>query len=305
MSQLEKTGPALADYLGWDQILAERLAELMAYGVKGKPSIHVHTPQYSPLWEYLSEGPQRKNSSKKWEAILRDLRSEDIIWRVYWLDHTYILYRCGVTKIRKKILEIANAWLYPYQAKFAALNLTLDYQIWRTKRKNYKIPSPSRGKALTLEEQFKVVPTEVEIVRQECEEEKRALNKRIVELEARNQELDHVVTYYQGHSDMFENELNRVNVDFKDLQEEWEAELRDRENDTKRYMKMLCAKEKQNSAAKLESAQHENETLKELVVELKDSLQQHKDLIDEIQDSMKMNNAIGTSNFSLQEGTSR
>ncbi|KAK8672045.1 hypothetical protein V6N13_110421 [Hibiscus sabdariffa] len=31
MSQLETTGPALADYLGWDQISAERLAELLAY----------------------------------------------------------------------------------------------------------------------------------------------------------------------------------------------------------------------------------------------------------------------------------
>ncbi|KAL4386698.1 hypothetical protein GQ457_09G005420 [Hibiscus cannabinus] len=255
-------------------------------GAKGKPSIHVHTPEYSPLREYLSEGSQRKSTAEKWEAILRDLRSEDIIWRVYWLDHTYILYRCGVfdwvpllglwgatgyapllvsrqygsrqfvpatrglglcefvfegDKNKKKIVEIANAWLYPYQAKLAAPKLTVDYEIWRTKRKNCKIPSPSRGKALTLEEHFKVIPTEVEIVRQECEEEKQALNKRIAELEARNQELDHGVTYYQGQSDMFEKELNRVNVDFKDLKA------------------------------------------------LKDALQQHKDLIDELQESMKMN----------------
>ncbi|KAL4303892.1 hypothetical protein GQ457_10G014080 [Hibiscus cannabinus] len=119
-------------------------------------------------------------------------------------------------KTKKKILEIANAWLYPYQAKLAAPKLNPDYQIWRTKRKNCKIPSPSCGKALTLKEQFKVVPTEVEIVQQECQ------------------------------SDMFENELNHVNVDFKDL--------------------------------------------------LDDSLQQHKDLIDELQDSMKMNNG----NWDLQ-----
>ncbi|KAL4271869.1 hypothetical protein GQ457_13G014150 [Hibiscus cannabinus] len=31
MSQLETTGSALADYLGWKQISAERLAELLAY----------------------------------------------------------------------------------------------------------------------------------------------------------------------------------------------------------------------------------------------------------------------------------
>ncbi|KAK8713454.1 hypothetical protein V6N13_148671 [Hibiscus sabdariffa] len=31
MSQLETTSPAWADYLGWDQISAERLAELLAY----------------------------------------------------------------------------------------------------------------------------------------------------------------------------------------------------------------------------------------------------------------------------------
>ncbi|KAL4363998.1 hypothetical protein GQ457_04G027510 [Hibiscus cannabinus] len=260
-------------------------------------------------------------------------------------------------KNKKKIVEIANAWLYPYQAKLAAPKLTVDYEIWRTKRKNCKIPSPSRGKALTLEEQFKVIPTEVEIVRQECEEEKRALNKRIAELEARNQELDHRVTYYQGQSDMFEKELNRVNVDFKDLKgichnleikiknsglrktpEEWEAGLRDRENDTKRYIKMLRTKEEQvgelsahlqaarqvnetvsrdlmashaqnlelqeqltmlqeilqvhqqqNLAAELENAQSENETLKEFIAALKDALQQHKDLIDELQESMKMN----------------
>ncbi|KAL4323165.1 hypothetical protein GQ457_11G021790 [Hibiscus cannabinus] len=31
MSRQETTGPALVDYLGWDQISAERLAELLAY----------------------------------------------------------------------------------------------------------------------------------------------------------------------------------------------------------------------------------------------------------------------------------
>ncbi|KAL4280389.1 hypothetical protein GQ457_03G030220 [Hibiscus cannabinus] len=31
MSRQETTGPALADYLGWNQISAERLAELLAY----------------------------------------------------------------------------------------------------------------------------------------------------------------------------------------------------------------------------------------------------------------------------------
>ncbi|KAL4310366.1 hypothetical protein GQ457_01G014970 [Hibiscus cannabinus] len=231
-------------------------------------------------------------------------------------------------KNKKKIVEIDNAWLYPYQAKLAAPKLTLDYLIWRTERKNCKIQSPSCGKALTLEEQFKVVPTGVEIVRQECEEEKKALNKRIAELEARNQKLDHEVTYYQDK-----------NTRLQKTPEEWEAELRDRENDTKRYMKMLRTKEEQvgelsahlqaaqqvnetvsrdimgshaqilelqeqltilqeilqvhqqqNLAAELESIQYGNETLKELVATLEDSLQQHKDLIVELQDSMKMNN---------------
>ncbi|KAL4384283.1 hypothetical protein GQ457_15G016680 [Hibiscus cannabinus] len=31
MSRQETTGPTLADYLDWDQISAERLAELLAY----------------------------------------------------------------------------------------------------------------------------------------------------------------------------------------------------------------------------------------------------------------------------------
>ncbi|KAL4304242.1 hypothetical protein GQ457_10G018180 [Hibiscus cannabinus] len=31
MSRQETTGPTLADYLGWNQISAERLAELLAY----------------------------------------------------------------------------------------------------------------------------------------------------------------------------------------------------------------------------------------------------------------------------------
>ncbi|KAL4281094.1 hypothetical protein GQ457_03G012080 [Hibiscus cannabinus] len=48
--------------------------------------------------------------------------------------------------------------------------------------------------------------------------------------------------------------------------------------------------QQQNSTTELESAQSENETLKELVAALEDSLQQHKELIDEFQDSMKMNN---------------
>ncbi|KAK8505507.1 hypothetical protein V6N12_075849 [Hibiscus sabdariffa] len=151
------------------------------------------------------------------------------------------------------VLEIPNAWAYPYQAKLAAPKLTPDYQIWRTKRTNCKIPSPSRGKAPTLEEQFNVVPTEDEIVRQECEEEKRALNKRIAELEARNQELDHGVTYYQAKI---------KNVGLRKTSEEWEAKFRDRENDTKQYLKMLHTKERQveELTIHLQEAQQVNET---------------------------------------------
>ncbi|KAL4311817.1 hypothetical protein GQ457_01G014030 [Hibiscus cannabinus] len=81
-------------FLGCAQLLTVWMHSHL--GAKGKPSIYVHTPQYSSLREYLSEGLQMKSTSEKWEAILRDLRSEDIIWRVYWLDLTYILYRCGV-----------------------------------------------------------------------------------------------------------------------------------------------------------------------------------------------------------------
>ncbi|KAL4297540.1 hypothetical protein GQ457_12G011950 [Hibiscus cannabinus] len=40
MSRQETTGPALADYLGWNQISAERLAELLAY--LSPLAIHCH-----------------------------------------------------------------------------------------------------------------------------------------------------------------------------------------------------------------------------------------------------------------------
>ncbi|GMI71424.1 hypothetical protein HRI_000811700 [Hibiscus trionum] len=295
-------------------------------GAKRKLSRRVHTPQYPPLREFLTEETKKEKSSGEWESILRDLRLEDITWRAYWLDYNYILYKCGAfdwvpllglwgatgyapllvsrqygslqfvpatrglglcefffkgEKSKKQILEIARAWAHPYQARFGPLRLTSDYQIWRTRRKNCNIPPPSQGNAPTLEERFREMSTEADIVRQECEEEKKALNKRIAELEAKNKELDYNATYFKNQSKGFEKQLSIVSADLKDLQgdyrglqekirntnlhktpQEWEQEIRDRENDAKRCMKLLKTKENrvEEVTANLQAAQRTNTT---------------------------------------------
>ncbi|KAL4303270.1 hypothetical protein GQ457_10G008440 [Hibiscus cannabinus] len=135
---------------------------------------------------------------------------------------------------------------------------TIDYEAWRTRRGFDNIPLPDQKNVLSFEEHLKVVPTEVEVVRHECEVEKNELKRRIF-------------------------------VGMRKTTEEWERELREQEMEDGRYKKLFLAKEKDfrsllqdmqrlqqryNSTwDDLVKSQAENQELKDVVSELEESLQ--------------------------------
>ncbi|KAK8554935.1 hypothetical protein V6N13_016189 [Hibiscus sabdariffa] len=74
---------------------------------------------------------------------------------------------------------------------------TIDYEAWRTRRGFDNIPLPDQKNVLSFEEHLKVVPTEVEVMRHECEVEKNELKRRIRELETQSRDLYLDVVYYK------------------------------------------------------------------------------------------------------------
>ncbi|MFQ6653030.1 hypothetical protein Gotur_024640 [Gossypium turneri] len=135
-------------------------------------------------------------------------KEEDIEWRAPWLLPDEILYRCGdfdwvpllgiwgavgyvpllVLRddgYKKKAREMANAWNQTRRMKRLAVGpmATPEYNEWWIKRINDNIPEPSLENSQSIEEHLRVVPTELEIIKQDFERKNAKLEKKIEQME--------------------------------------------------------------------------------------------------------------------------
>ncbi|MFQ6664860.1 hypothetical protein Gotur_031828 [Gossypium turneri] len=122
-------------------------------------------------------------SEEKWMAILQNLQEEDIEWRAPWLLLDEILYRDD--GYRKKIQEISSAWKQTHRMKRLAVGLmtTPEYNEWWVRRINDNIPKVSQENSQSIEEHLRVIPFELEIIRQYFEKRNADLEKKIEQME--------------------------------------------------------------------------------------------------------------------------
>ncbi|MBA0576940.1 hypothetical protein Golob_023886, partial [Gossypium lobatum] len=146
-----------------------------------KVSYRVFSKNYSPLKEIVATVRRDDILEEKWMAILQNLQEEDIKWRALWLLQDAILYRCDDFDWTRRMKRLAVTPM-----------MTLGYNEWWARRINDNIPKPSQGNSQSIEEHLWVVPSELEIIRQDFERRNAEFETNIeqVEEEKMNLRLD-------------------------------------------------------------------------------------------------------------------
>ncbi|KAL1063569.1 hypothetical protein V6Z11_D13G152000 [Gossypium hirsutum] len=209
-----------------------------------KVSYRVFSENYSPLKEVVATLMRDDISEEKWMAILQNLQEEDVEWRAPWLLPDEILYRCGnfdwvpllgiwgavgyapLLVLRKKIQEMSNAWKQTRRMKRLAVGpITIpEYYGWWIGRINDNTPKLNHEDGQSIEEHLRVIPSELEIVRQDFERKNADLEKRIEQMEAKktNLRLDIDVQKLENErlkkeKSKADEELGSLKTDYKKL----------------------------------------------------------------------------------------
>ncbi|XP_040964570.1 uncharacterized protein [Gossypium hirsutum] len=173
----------------------------------------------------------------------------DIEWRAPWLLPDEILYRCGdfdwVPLIgiwgavsyapllvlrgdgyKRRVREMVSVWNQTRRMKGLAVGpmTTPKYGEWWAKRINDNIPGPGSENCQSIEEYLRVVPTELEIIKQDFERKNAELEKKIeqIEEEKMNLRLDADVQKLEADKlrkgkNKAEEELDSLKKDYKKL----------------------------------------------------------------------------------------
>ncbi|XP_040939867.1 calcium-binding and coiled-coil domain-containing protein 2-like [Gossypium hirsutum] len=182
--------------------------------------------------------------------------------------------------------------------KFAANPMTtLEYDQWRDQRINDNIPMSNQGNPQSIEEHLKVIPTELEIIRQDFERKSLELEKRIEQLEEEKMQLGLDVDVQKLEAERFrkgknkaKEDLDSLKMDYKKLRRSMRtAGLGKNLNSGDRKLKKSKAKptsgkknsamlklekyRSRNSVIELKASQSRIEELKENIEELKTVLQ--------------------------------
>ncbi|MBA0876428.1 hypothetical protein Goshw_027243 [Gossypium schwendimanii] len=115
--------------------------------------------------------------------VLRQYRSRQFIPMPQGLAKFEFSYKDNGYK--KKIREITSAWDQNWRMKRLAVGLmkTPEYNEWWVRRINDNILRPSQGDSQSIEEHLQVVPSKLEIMKQDFEKRNTELEKKIEQLE--------------------------------------------------------------------------------------------------------------------------
>ncbi|KAG8483871.1 hypothetical protein CXB51_022613 [Gossypium anomalum] len=125
-----------------------------------------------------------------WEAVeyapllvLRQYRSRQFTPPTYGLAQCEFVFT--ENNYTKRVREISNAWNQTLRMKKFAANpiTTLVYDQWRIRKINDNIPTSDQEDPRSMEECLRVIPSELEIIRQDFERKSLELEKRIEQLE--------------------------------------------------------------------------------------------------------------------------
>ncbi|MBA0672796.1 hypothetical protein Goklo_024055 [Gossypium klotzschianum] len=117
-------------------------------------------------------------------AMLQNLQEDDIEWRAPWMLPDEILYRCG-RWLQEEDLRDVNTWNQTRRMKRLAVGSTMtpEYIEWWGRRINDNIARPNQGDSQLTGKHLRVVPSDLEIIRQNFEKRNSELEKMIEQME--------------------------------------------------------------------------------------------------------------------------
>ncbi|KAA3488355.1 myosin heavy chain-like [Gossypium australe] len=204
-----------------------------------KVPYRVFFENYSPLKEAAAMLRRDDISEERWMEILQNLREEDgaigyaplLVLRQYkarqFIPATHCLAQSEFSykgdNYKKKIREISEAWKQTCCMKIltAGLMTTLEYKGWLSKRINDKIPGPSLEGVRSIEEYLRVVPSELEILKQDFERKSLELRKRIGKLEEEKMHLRLDVDVQKLETEKLRKEKRKIEEDRDSLKTEY------------------------------------------------------------------------------------
>ncbi|XP_052479573.1 uncharacterized protein LOC128034773 [Gossypium raimondii] len=196
---------------------------------------------------------------------------------------------------KKKIQEISSAWKQNRRMKRLAVGpmITPGYSEWWVKRINDNTPKSSPENSQTIEEHLRIIPSELEIIKQDFERKNADLENRIEQMEEEkmNLRLDIDVQKLENEKlrkgkDRVKEELGSLKTDYKKLllsirtaglgktSEQWRTEIREEKNKVDIWEQKFQEVQTRNETLEksLSESQKEKGELKDRVIELERSL---------------------------------
>ncbi|XP_040937983.1 uncharacterized protein [Gossypium hirsutum] len=151
--------------------------------------------------------------------VLRQYKTGQFIPATQGLAQSDFLYKGDHYK--KKMREISEAWKKVCCVKILTEGptTTLECKGWFSKRINDNIPRPSLGAARSMEESLRVIPSELEVIKQEFERKNLELGKKIERLEEK--------MYLSLDVDVQKIELSMKRAGLGKSSEQWQQEVQE------------------------------------------------------------------------------
>ncbi|MFQ6631069.1 hypothetical protein Gotur_008950 [Gossypium turneri] len=163
---------------------------------------------------------------------------------------------------------MVSAWNQTRRMKGLAVGpmTTPEYGEWWAKRINDNIPGPGSENSQSIEEYLRVVPTELEIIKQDFEKKNPELEKKIEQIEEEKVGLRLDVDVQNLEADKLRKGKNNAEEELDSLKTDYK----------KMCLSMRTAGLGKTSEQWREEGQKEKGELKDRVVELEGSLRQHR-----------------------------
>ncbi|MBA0673524.1 hypothetical protein Goklo_024802 [Gossypium klotzschianum] len=170
------------------------------------------------------------------------------------------------------------------------LSMTPEYSQWRDQKVNDNIPMSNSENARSLEEHLQVLPSDIEIIKQDFEKRILELGKKIEQLEEEKMQLGLDVNIQNLEADKLrkrknkaEKDLDSLKTDYKKLRRSMrtaslvcqneKAGLKVRVTELEKSLHQYCS---HNSAVELKASLSKIEELRGKVGELEDALQNNE-----------------------------
>ncbi|MBA0670907.1 hypothetical protein Goklo_024039, partial [Gossypium klotzschianum] len=114
---------------------------------------------------------------------------------------------------------MSSAWNQTHWMKSLAVGLmtTPEYKEWWVKRINNNVPGPSSKNSQSIEEYLRVVPSELEIIKQDFERRNAELEKKIEQMEEEKINLRLDIDVQKVEVEKLKKEKNKAEEDLDDL----------------------------------------------------------------------------------------